>query len=222
MAITVTTTSAAVLKGATQLTLATTSGLVANSTAVVIDEEMFIVNLVVSSTVVNVTPGQSSTKPTAHGSGRAAYLGNILDFLQSGRFYQPGSANARAFAGPALPTINSATVNTATAVTLTPGQILGGLLLEDPNGGAATATLPAAALMVAAVPGAAIGTSFYFDVKNTADANEVLTIAAGTGGTLTGTATIAQNAGKRFLFQFTAVLPGAETYTCFSLGSYVF
>jgi hypothetical protein len=123
--------------------------------------------------------------------------------------------------GQFFPTITVSTVTTASAVTLTAAQILGGLILEDPNGGAATATLPTAALLLAAIPGAVVGTSFEFTIRNTADAAETITVAGGTGGTISGTATIAQNNSKRFLVRLTNVTAASEAYTVYSLGTIV-
>ena len=67
-----------------------------------------------------------------------------------------------------------------------------------------------------------VNTSFQFDIRNTADASETITIAAGSGGTTSGTMTIAQNNGKRFIVVITNNLQGAATYTVYSLGTYVY
>ncbi len=117
--------------------------------------------------------------------------------------------------------VSVATVDTATAVTLTAAQLLGGLILEDPNGGAVTATLPTAALLVAAMPDAIVGSAFEFTIRNTADAAETITVAAGDGGTASGTMTIGQNNTKRFLVVLTNVTPSSEAYTVYSLGTVV-
>ena len=204
------------------LTLTSTSGATAGSSSISIDDEIFRFRTVVSSTVVNVTCAQNGTKATKHGAGTAAYVGPTQNFTQVGGQYTTGSMAVHMWSGLGYPTITPATVTTATAVTLTVGQIKGGLILEDPNGGAATATLPTAALLVAAMPGAQIGTSIYFDVRNTADASETLTVAVGSGGTASGTMTIAQNNAKRFVLRFTNVLSGTEAYTLYSLGTFVF
>ncbi len=121
-----------------------------------------------------------------------------------------------------LPTIVVTTLATATAVTLTAEQLIGGLILQDPSGGGVTSTLPTAALLIAALPGVATDQSFQFDIRNTADASETITVAAGAGGTTSGTMTIAQNAGKRFLMRITSATQAAPTYTIYSLGAYTF
>jgi hypothetical protein len=107
------------------------------------------------------------------------------------------------------------TVATATSVTLTPTQVLGGLILQDPSGGAVTTTLPTAALLAAALNGVVAGTALRFYIRNTADANEAITVAAGTGGGTSGTMTIAQNYSKEFWLVFTS----KSAYTVYSLGS---
>jgi len=109
------------------------------------------------------------------------------------------------------------TLTTAGAVTYTAAQLIGGLILRDPNGGARSDVSPTAALIIAAIGGQKIGTSFEFTIRNTADAAETITVTAGTGVTLSGTMTIAQNNSKRFLVLITA----ATTVTIYSLGTVV-
>ena len=129
------------------------------------------------------------------------------------------------FSSLAFPRIVPATVATATAVTLTAAQILGGLILQAPSGGAVTTTLPTLALLLAAINGVAVGTSFEFTIRNTADASETITVAAGTGGTTSGTMTIAQSNSKRFLVVFTTTTSEPvgygvpDGYTVYSLGT---
>lgn len=117
--------------------------------------------------------------------------------------------------------ITPSTLTTAGALTLTSAQLLGKLILRDPNGAGRTDTLPTATLLNQAVRGAKVGTSFEFVIRNTADAAETITVAAGTGGTTSGTMTIAQNNSKRFLLRFTGV-GTSPSYTVYSLGTVVF
>jgi len=126
--------------------------------------------------------------------------------------------------GPFFPTTNPTTSTTAGVVTYTPGALLGQLILRDPNGAARSDVLPTAADLVAAIPGATIGTSFVFYIRNDADAAETITLTAGTGGTVTGggTMTVAQNNLKAFMIRFTAVQPGSEAYIVYSLGTVTF
>lgn len=103
--------------------------------------------------------------------------------------------------------------------TLTAAQILGGMLLIDPNGSQAY-TLPTAALLVAACSeGLSVGNGFEFTITNTADAGETITVTAGTGCTTSGTMTIAQSNTKRFLVVFTNITAGSEAFTIYSLGT---
>ncbi len=110
----------------------------------------------------------------------------------------------------------------ADTATVTASDLLGGLILGT-KAGAATITLPTAALLNAAVPGAALGKSFLFYVRNTG--NNTYTVAVGTGGTsATGnTLTVATLSTRIFRVVITAVAKGddpasTDTYTLYSLG----
>jgi len=119
------------------------------------------------------------------------------------------------------------TVATATAVTLTAMQMLSGIILQDPVGGVTT-TGPTAALLLAEIGArlvngdVPIGLTFSLLIRNTADAAETITVAAGTGGTVTGggTMTIAQNNSKLFLVRVTGVGASAA-YIIYSVGTFV-
>lgn len=106
------------------------------------------------------------------------------------------------------------------ATTLTPAQVLGGMLIQ-PAGAARTDTLPTASLLADAVQGAMVGTAFEFTFRNTASGANTITVAAGAGGTTSGAMTIAQNNTKRFMVVFTNVTPGSEAYTVYSIGTFV-
>ena len=109
------------------------------------------------------------------------------------------------------------TDGTAGPLTYTAAQLLGGLILRDPNGGARSDVTPDATDIIAAMAQAGAGNSFEFAIRNTADAAETITVTAGAGVTLSGTMTIAQNNSKRFL----CVVTGATTVTIYSLGTVV-
>lgn len=116
-------------------------------------------------------------------------------------------------------TAATATVTTATTpVTGTAAAILSGLLIIDCQD-AGTYTLPTATLLQAALPGAQVGTAFEFTIRNSGDST--LTIGAGTGNTISGTATIATLNSKRFLALVTAI-GTTPTMTYYSLGTSVF
>jgi len=110
-----------------------------------------------------------------------------------------------------------ATINTAGVATYTAAQLLGGLILRDPAGGARADVTPTAALIIAGLPQAGVGNSFEFTIRNTADAAEAITVTAGTGVTPSGTMTIGQNNSKRFL----CVVTAADAVTIYSMGTVV-
>lgn len=106
--------------------------------------------------------------------------------------------------------------------TVTAAELLGGLLIDTKNG-AVTLTLPTAALLIAAIPGAAAGVSFVFYVRNTG--NNTTTVAVGTGGTSVSgnTLTVATLSTRMFLLRVTgvqsdAVVGSADAYALYSLG----
>lgn len=109
------------------------------------------------------------------------------------------------------------TEETADNHTYTAAELLGGLILRDPNGGARSDPTDTAANIIAAMRQAGVGNSFEFTIRNTADASETITVTAGTGVTLSGTMTIAQNNSKRFL----CVVTASTTVTIYSLGTVV-
>ena len=109
---------------------------------------------------------------------------------------------------------------TAGANTWTAAEVLAGLFLRDPAGADRTDTLPTAALLVAAVPDARVGQTFEIDYVNTADANETITVAAGSGGTLVPTSIlIGQNGAKKLLIRLTNVTASSEAYTVYDLSA---
>lgn len=109
------------------------------------------------------------------------------------------------------------TIATADVVVYTAAQILGGLVLRDPNGASRSDVTPDAADVIAAMTQAGIGNCFEFTIRNTANAAETITVTAGAGVTLSGTMTIAQDNSKRFL----CVVTGAATAAVYSLGTVV-
>ncbi len=111
----------------------------------------------------------------------------------------------------------AATVATAGAATYTAAQLLNGLILRDPAGAARSDVTPTAALIIAAMGNVEVGDHFEFTIRNTADDAETITVTEGTGVTLSGTMTIAQNNSKRFRCEVTA----ATTVTIYSLGTVV-
>lgn len=99
---------------------------------------------------------------------------------------------------------------TATA-TLTAAQITGGLLVANPSTSAATYTLPTVASVEQVVSNAKVNSSFDLSVVNLGTSLGALTISAGTGWTLVGSATVAITSSA----QFTARKTGDGAWTLY-------
>ena len=119
------------------------------------------------------------------------------------------------------------TTESASALTVTIAMILTGVIAMDPTADRAW-TLPTAALSVAGVDGVAVGDSLYFSVINTgtANADEIITISAGTGGTLVGSGAICtanavndaiSSGSGLFRMRFTNVTSSSEAYVCYRI-----
>lgn len=125
---------------------------------------------------------------------------------------QPGSTRNAAY------NANAAT----TSATLTAANITGGIASVDLQmtgalAAGATATLPTVAQMVAALHSPVVGTSYRLRVINSSSGAFAWTIAAGTGFTLNGTMTVAQNTWREFVVTLntltTATLQSVATGT---------
>ena len=108
-------------------------------------------------------------------------------------------------------------VTTAGAETYTAAQLAGGVITRDPTGAARTDTTDTGTAIEAELPGVvANGDTLLCWVINTADAAEAITIAGGTGVTISNAGqTIAQNESALLLFRRTA----ANTFTCYIIGA---
>jgi len=126
------------------------------------------------------------------------------------------------FESQVYPKITVTTLSTAAALTYTAAQLLGGMILRNPNGAARSDVFPTAASIVAAIMGCDVASAFEFDLRNTAAAAETITMTAGTGITISGTATVAQLNTKRFRAVVTNRTAGSEAVTIYSLGTVVF
>lgn len=85
---------------------------------------------------------------------------------------------------------------------------------------AATYTTATAAAIVAAIGGdCAVGTTFELVVLNASAGAYTITMQGGSGVTISGVATVAQNASKRFIGRVTAVTAGSEAITLYGMGS---
>jgi len=105
---------------------------------------------------------------------------------------------------------------TAGANTWTAAEVLGGLLLRDPTGADRSDVLPTAALLVAAIPDARVGSEIEFTVVNTADADENVTITGGSGMTLVPTSiTVGRGGSKKLIARCTNVTASSEAVTIY-------
>jgi len=107
---------------------------------------------------------------------------------------------------------------TAGDETFTAAQVLSGLILRDPTGGARADKLPTAADLIAAMGDPEVGDYVDFYILNEADADETITVTTNTGLTLVGTMTIAQTYIKRFRAEVTST----TTVTVYTTGLFVF
>lgn len=115
----------------------------------------------------------------------------------------------------------AASIATAGNETLTAAQLLGGIIVRDPAGAARTDTLPTAALLVAAIPGAKVGDVIRTLIVNGADAAEAITLAAGSGGAFDANQTaasrvIGQNTSKCVHIRLTNVTAASEAYVVYA------
>lgn len=120
----------------------------------------------------------------------------------------PGSGQL----GP-LPIFTTTTKTTAGPLTLTVPQLINGLWERDPNGASRTDTTPTAIAIANAIPGAIVGTGFLFFVRNNGSDASSITIAAGTGVTITGSAVISQGQTVLFIGKITLLGGTAATVT---------
>lgn len=107
---------------------------------------------------------------------------------------------------------------TATA-TLTAVQSYNSIIRGVPTA-AATYTTATAAAVIAAIGGdCAVGACFRIVVLNASAGANTITVAGGTGVTVSGVATIAQSACKEFIGYVANVTAGSEAITLYGMGS---
>ena len=106
------------------------------------------------------------------------------------------------------------TVATATVTaTLTVAQITAGILSANPSVTAASYTLPTGTLIDATLTNAKVGSTFDLAIVNLGTSSGALTIVAGTGITLAGSATVAITSSAQVRF----VRTGEATYTMYRI-----
>lgn len=110
----------------------------------------------------------------------------------------------------------SAPATATSTATLTIAQLVTGILLGSPGSSAATYTLPTVALTEALLVNAKVDSAFDFSIVNVdGSGSGVITVAVGTGWTITGLATIAATAGTTGRFR--ARKTGTGTWTLYRL-----
>jgi hypothetical protein len=132
---------------------------------------------------------------------------------------QPNSAGARLTAGQVVGTFANNSNAATGGITITAAQIVNGILSHNPTG-PATDTTDTATNIAAQIPGCLTGSAFNFFLRNTSGGANTITVAGGTGVTVTGTATIAQNNVRSFLGVVTNCTSAAVTF--YSLGTTAF
>ncbi len=116
--------------------------------------------------------------------------------------------------------LTPSTIDTAGAVTYTTAQMLGGIILRDPNGAGRSDVTPPAALLVSGLPPQAriAEGTFICHLINTANGAETITLTAGNGVTLVpATVTVAQNENALLLVRYTDVRGSSEAVTIYAM-----
>lgn len=99
----------------------------------------------------------------------------------------------------------------AANTTATAAQCVNGTFDNSAATGVNVLTMPTAALLVAYLRGCLVGSTF--DTVVVGDAGSNLTVAAGTGGTLVGNATVVSGTSAVYRTRLTNVASGTEAYT---------
>ena len=159
--------------------------------------------------------GDEQTRVTVNRTGHLVLSADGVNVLRS------GTSLALMGSSPAP----AAAIGTG-AQTITIAEILTGILEEDPEG-AATWTMPTAALAVAGCAGCQVGDHIDFAIINSATTtvDEPITVAAGSGGTLVGYAVVEANAvtgeenggSSLWRLRFTNVTASSEAYSLYRM-----
>jgi ABC-type Fe3+ transport system substrate-binding protein len=117
-----------------------------------------------------------------------------------------------------LPNVCTLAAVTDTA-TLTAAQSYNSIVRGIPTSAATYTTATATAIISAIGGDCAVGTCFRVVVLNAAASALTITVAGGTGVTISGVATVVQNAAKEFIGYVTNVTAGSQAITLYGLGS---
>lgn len=124
--------------------------------------------------------------------------------------YQVGDGNLSEIKLGAMSAPNTAT----STATLTTTQLLGGILLGSPGTSAATYTTPTGTAIDAALVNAKVGSTFDLSIQNVdGSSTGVITLAGGTGVTISGLATVVATAGTAQVWRF--YKSGTGTWTAY-------
>jgi len=144
---------------------------------------------------------------------------SFYDLTKTGQLQGPGNSTDATLA-IGVATLNRKVANifpTASAAgnvsaTLSAAAVKGGILTTAPSGGAITLTTPTAALIVAQDPKANALEGTEVTIINTNGSNAV-TVAAGSGVTIVGSATVAASSSATYVLVYTNVTASSEAVT---------
>jgi hypothetical protein len=191
------------------------SFIVANAVAVVVGSKLYYdsTNKVVQLTIptAGFLLGVARTAGTGNSSGTVTVEVAINEFAD-----ESGVSPA-----PVFQPFGMTAITCTDDVTLTIAQLLAGSLAIDAGGSARNVTTPTAADIVAALPHVPAGSACELVIKNTSDANETLTIVGGSGVTVVGTATVAQNNTKVFKVKVVTKTAESEAVHLISVGTLI-
>lgn len=164
----------------------------------------------VTATLPTLTSPGGQVQAVVNDTGLTASL-NVPTVNTTGCLAVPGPIFG---AGVALSAFSSQTVTTSAAATWTVANMCQNQLIRaGATGSAVSDVTPTAAALVAAFPGVKAGQGFKFWFKNTTGFN--VSVTAGTGVTVTGTAAVASVTTAELGVSFLNVTPGSESVTVF-------
>lgn len=189
------------------------SFIVANSVAVVVGSKLYYdsTNKVVQLAIptAGFLLGSARTAGTGNATGTVTVEVSINEFAD-----ESGVSPA-----PVFEPFGMTAITCSDNITLTMAQLLAGSLAIDAGGAGRNVTTPTAAAIVAALPHVPAGNACELVIKNTADANETLTLVGGTDVTIVGTATVAQNNTKVFKLKVVTKTAKSEAVQLISVGT---
>lgn len=128
----------------------------------------------------------------------------VSNIVTSGRNAFSTATNTSAFTATTAQTSGAANVTLSLTGTLSAGAAI---------------TLPTAALLVAARSHPYVGETYRLRIINNSSGAFAWTVTAGTGDTVTGTATVAQSTWREYMVSFTNVTSGSEAVTFQNIGA---